>query len=147
MSTKKKKPKKYDWTWIVWRELEHGITQYECYIKSDPAPAGLVWGTPCVIGKGKKPVFLVQHSFVHLWARRKGVRTAIHKEMMKHYSAIFTYTGTPSGAAWMVANDYKKLRPWGLWIKDMAKGGQPVPEKRKKKKKVPKKKVRSKKKK
>lgn len=143
--SKKKKPKKYDWTWVFWRKLEHGVFQYECYIQDVSAPVGLVWGTRSGIGRGKT-VFLVLHSYVNPWARRKGVRTAIHKEMMKHYSAIFTYTGTPSGAAWMVANNYKKLRPWGLWIKDITKGNQPIPEKRKRKKVIPKKKVRRKKK-
>lgn len=128
-----KKTKKYSWTWVTWRELEHGVMQFECYIKSDPAPAGLVWGFACAIGKKRKPVFLVQHSFVHNWARRKGVRTAIHAEMQKHYSAIFTYTGTKDGDAWMKATGFKKLRPWGLWIQDVAKS-KPKKKKRRKKK-------------
>lgn len=113
-----KKPKKYGWTWVTWRDLEHGIVQFECYIKSDPSPAGFVWGIACGIVGKKKPVFQVFHSFVHPWARRKGVRSKIQTQLEKNYSAVFTYTGTKDGSAWMRASGFKKLRPWGLWIKD-----------------------------
>lgn len=112
-----KKKIKYKWGWVVNRPLEHGVKQYECYIKDDPSPAGFVWGIACGIGKGK-PVFQVFHSFVHPWARRKGVRSKIQKVLEEHFTAVFTYTGTKDGSAWMKASGYKKLRPWGLWIKD-----------------------------
>lgn len=142
---KSKQPKviKYDWGWVVSRRLYNGITQWECYIKDDPAPAGFVWGMACKInsgglplGKGKKgfkPVFEVAHSFVHPWARRKGVRNRIMEEMKKHYTAVFTYTGTQYGDAWMKAANYKKLRPWGMWVQDM-KNDKPKTKRSKRKK-------------
>lgn len=130
---KSKKLEKYSWTRIVGRDLENGIVQFECYIKGDPAPAGLVWGIACGLGKSKKPVFMVFHSFVHPWARRKGVRTAIQAELKKRFYAIFTWTGTKDGDAWMKASGFKKLRPWGLWIQDVAKA-KPKKKKRRKKK-------------
>ena len=140
---KNPKPKKYDWGWVVSRNLYNGIVQWECYIKDDPAPAGFVWGLSCKIHsgglplgkdkKGFKGVFQVSHSFVHPWARRKGVRTSLMKEMQKHYTAIFTYTGTQDGDAWMRAAKYKKLRPWGMWVQDM-KDDKPKTKRSKKKK-------------
>lgn len=139
---KQPKPTKYDWGWVVSRSLYNGVTQWECYIKNDPAPAGFVWGIACGITsgglplgknkKGFKPVFQVFHSFVHPWARRKGVRTRLMKEMQKHYTAIFTYGATKDGDPWMRATNYKKLRPWGLWIQDQQK---PKPKTKRSKKK------------
>ena len=114
---KKKKP--YSWTWVMSRSLEWGIMQWECYIKSDPAPAGIAWIMACKIPGQKKPACLVMHSFVHKWARRRGVRTALHQEMRKSYCAIFTWTGTKDGLAWMKARGAKKTQAWGLWVYDM----------------------------
>jgi len=113
---KTKKKEKIKWSWVTHRDLENGMMQYECYTKKDPCPSGVVWGYGAGLPGWKKPIFIVMHSYTHPWAQRQGVRTRIRKEMLKTYKAIVTFAGTRSGAAWMKAVGYKKLRPWGMWI-------------------------------
>lgn len=112
-----KKRAKYDWTWVTWRDLEHGIKQYECYIKSSLVPVGIVWGTALMMGKGKV-LFVVLDSLVDAMHRRCGVRSAIQTELEKHYDSVMTFTATKSSDPWMRSQKYDKLRAWGLWIKD-----------------------------
>jgi len=112
-----KNPKKLNWGWASYRDLENGMMQWELYSRLAPIPTCVVWGFAYRLPtKIKETVFFVMGSFTPHWARRRGARTRLHAEMAKSYKAVVTFGGTPdSGLPFLKALGAKKLRPWGLW--------------------------------
>ena len=89
-----------------------GTVQIVGFIPDCPYPIGTVW----FCFSGRKQIEIL-HSYTILWARRLGVRTALHREMIRAYPgfAITTGKSNKQSRPWLKKQGFKlKRRGWVL---------------------------------
>lgn len=99
--------------WVERYDIGVGLWLYVAFTRKFVGPIGVVWGIPI----GSTPArFDVLHSYVLPFARRKGVRTLIQKEILKSFDVITTVEGSrEGGAAFMKAAGYKHDPARAMW--------------------------------
>ncbi len=89
-----------------------GTKQLIGFISDCPFPIGTVW----YCCSGLKQIQIL-HSYVIRWARRIGVRTALHREMIRAYPGFSITTGEANKRSrpWLKKQGFKlKRRGWVL---------------------------------
>jgi hypothetical protein len=91
-----------------------GAIMISAHTNAFPCPVGHVW----IRHVGDRALETLA-SYVEPWARRAGVRTALHAEMLRAYpGAVAVLTGRASGKAskrWLKKEGFKKT-PTGWWL-------------------------------
>ena len=115
MPKPKEKIKDY---WVCFRPIGYGCGQAELWMPGWSAPVGVVWYHNFYT-KNSGQRIEIMNSYTVEGARRIGVRTAIHQEMLKRYGKCIITTGDKSeakGVAWMKKTGYKLNKESSQWI-------------------------------
>lgn len=97
--------------WIEWVKIGFGFTLYILWNRNLPMPLGFVWGILAT-----KNRFEVFGSYVPVFARRLGVRTAINRQILENYEVVTTPGGSKTGAlAFMKASGYRYAAKADCW--------------------------------
>lgn len=111
-----KPEQKADWRskcWVTWHSVGFGCRGYFCFHPEYAAPVGVVF----VVGTGgATPKADVMWSYVPPWFRRRGVRTLINEQLLKHYRVVTTGGGSKTGGlAFLKASGYVHDAVRGDW--------------------------------
>lgn len=92
-------------TFLYGRAAIPGTFTAEVYHEDCPMPLAVVWFG--FVGMNAIQIF---NSFVFEYARRAGLRSYIHEQMLNSYPGryVISGAGTKSGTAWMEAIGYKR---------------------------------------
>lgn len=81
--------------WVEVRQIGSGISQYTCFSPNWVGPIGFAW---VVRTRGsKKTCARLLFIYTMPWARRRGVASLIHSEILKHADLVVTAEGSPRG--------------------------------------------------
>jgi len=107
--------------WFDRYTIGFGVWLYCCFDRSYPSPIGLVWGIPM----GDR--FEVFGSHTVTCARRRGVRTAINREIFRAFRVISSSltASTKEGTAFMKSQGYRRLAGLDLYAKQKPGGKKP----------------------
>lgn len=81
--------------WVEVRQIGSGISQYTCFSPNWIGPIGFAW---VVRTRGRKKICArLLYIYTMPCARRRGVASLIHSQILKHADLVVTAEGTAAG--------------------------------------------------
>ncbi len=105
--------------WVDHQIIGFGVDLFTFFAKEFSLPVGMVWGNG--MGGLSKSTFDIGHVYVLPVARKKGVASAILKNILESYDVLQSKEGTTLGAAFMQKFGFKYNEELDYWfyIKDV----------------------------